>query len=52
MKISEFSIKHPVVITMLIIVLAVFGFYSVTLMPTEFMAEPCHFPSLSEKHRP
>ena len=39
MKISEFSIKHPVVITMLIIVLAVFGFYSVTLMPTEFMAD-------------
>ena len=39
MKISEFSIKHPVVITMLIIVLVVFGFYSVTLMPTEFMAD-------------
>ena len=39
MKISEFSIKHPVVITMLIIVLAVFGIYSVTLMPTEFMAD-------------
>ena len=39
MKISEFSIKHPVVITMCIIVLAVFGLYSVTLMPAEFMAD-------------
>ena len=39
MKISEFSIKHPVVITMMIIVLVAFGIYSVTLMPTEFMAD-------------
>lgn len=39
MKISEFSIKHPVIITMLLIVLAAFGFYSVSLLPTEFMAD-------------
>ncbi len=39
MKISEFSIKHPVVITMMIIVLVVFGIYSLSLMPTEFMAD-------------
>lgn len=39
MNVADFSIKHPVVITMIIIVLAVFGIYSVTLMPTEFMAD-------------
>lgn len=39
MKVSEFSIKHPVVITMLLIVLATFGLYSVAGMPTEFMAD-------------
>ena len=39
MKVSEFSVKHPVVITIILIVLVVFGFYSVSLMPTEFMAD-------------
>ncbi len=39
MKISEFSVKHPVVISMLLIVLLVFGVYSLSLMPTEFMAD-------------
>ena len=39
MKISEFSVKHPVVITILLLVLAVFGFYSVAGMSTEFMVD-------------
>ena len=39
MKISEFSVKHPVVISMLLIVLLAFGLYSVSLMPNEFMAD-------------
>ena len=39
MKISEFSVKHPVVITILLICLAVFGLYSVAGMSTEFMVD-------------
>ncbi len=39
LKLSEFSVKHPVVITMCLIALAVFGFYSVSGMTTEFMAD-------------
>ncbi len=39
MKASEFSVKHPVIITMLLIVLAAFGFFSLSGMPTEFMAD-------------
>ncbi|MCQ2575745.1 MAG: efflux RND transporter permease subunit [Treponema sp.] len=39
MKVSEFSVKHPVVITILLVVLAVFGFYSVAGMSTEFMVD-------------
>lgn len=39
MKVSEFSVKHPVVITIFLIVLAVFGFYSVAGMSTEFMVD-------------
>ena len=39
MKISEFSVKHPVVITIILLVLAVFGFYSVAGMSTEFMVD-------------
>ena len=39
MKVSEFSVKHPVIITMLIIVLAAFGFYSLSGMRTEFMED-------------
>lgn len=39
MKASEFSVKHPVIISMLLIVLAAFGFFSLSGMPTEFMAD-------------
>lgn len=39
MKLSEFSVKHPVIITMFLIVLAVFGFFSVSQMPLEFMTD-------------
>ena len=39
MKISEFSVKHPVILTMLLIVLMVFGFYSLSGMRTEFMED-------------
>ena len=39
MKISEFSVKHPVVITTILIVLFVFGIYSVSQMSTEFMVD-------------
>lgn len=39
MKVSEFSVKHPVVITIILIVLVVFGFYSVSGMATEFMVD-------------
>lgn len=39
MKISEFSVKHPIIISIFLIVLAVFGFYSVSGMSTEFMVD-------------
>lgn len=39
MKISEFSVKHPVVITMCLIVLGVFGLFSLKGMPLEFMTD-------------
>lgn len=39
MKISEFSVKHPVILTMLLIVLMAFGFYSLSGMRTEFMED-------------
>ncbi len=39
MKLSEFSVKHPVVIGMFLIVLAAFGIYSIATMPAEFMAD-------------
>lgn len=39
MKVSEFSVKHPVIISIFLIVLAVFGLYSVTGMSTEFMVD-------------
>ena len=39
MKVSEFSVKHPIIITMLLIVLLVFGFYSLSGMRTEFMED-------------
>ena len=39
MKISEFSVKHPVVIGMFLIVLAAFGIFSIATMPAEFMAD-------------
>ncbi|MCR4580095.1 MAG: efflux RND transporter permease subunit [Treponema sp.] len=39
MKLSEFSVKHPVVIGMFLIVLAAFGIFSIANMPTEFMAD-------------
>ena len=39
MKVSEYSVKHPVVITILLLVLAVFGLYSVAGMSTEFMVD-------------
>jgi len=39
MKVSEFSVKHPVVITMLLIVLIAFGFFSLGGMRTEFMED-------------
>ncbi|MCQ2591253.1 MAG: efflux RND transporter permease subunit [Treponema sp.] len=39
MKISEFSVKHPVIISIILIVLAVFGFYSLADMSTEFMVD-------------
>lgn len=39
MKVSEFSVKHPVVISMLLIVLTAFGLLSISGMPTEFMAD-------------
>ena len=37
MKVSEFSVKHPVVITMILIALVAFGFYSLSGMRTEFI---------------
>ena len=39
MKVSEFSVKHPIIITMLLIVLVAFGFYSLSGMRTEFMED-------------
>ena len=39
MKVCDFSIKHPIIITMILIVLVVFDFYSVSLMPKEFMTD-------------
>ena len=39
MKLSEFSVKHPVIISMFLIVLMVFGFYSISGMPLEFMTD-------------
>lgn len=39
MKLSEFSVKHPVIITMCLIVLMVFGFLSISGMPLEFMTD-------------
>jgi len=38
-KISEFSVKHPVIISTILIVLAVFGLYSLAGMSTEFMVD-------------
>ena len=39
MKISEFSVKHPVIIGMFIIVLAVFGILSISSINVEFMGD-------------
>ena len=39
MKVSEFSVKHPVILTMLLIVLMAFGFYSLSGMRSEFMED-------------
>lgn len=39
MKLSEFSVKHPIIISMCLIVLAVFGFFSLSSMPLEFMTD-------------
>lgn len=39
MKVSEFSVKHPIIISIFLVVLAVFGFYSVAGMSTEFMVD-------------
>ena len=39
MKISEFSVKHPVIIGMFIIVLAVFGILSISTINVEFMGD-------------
>jgi hypothetical protein len=38
-KISEFSVKHPVIISIILLVLAVFGVYSVAGQPAEFMVD-------------
>ncbi|MCQ2573388.1 MAG: efflux RND transporter permease subunit [Treponema sp.] len=39
MKLSEFSVKHPIIISMCLIVLVVFGFFSINGMPLEFMTD-------------
>ncbi len=39
MKLSEFSVKHPVIISMALLVLLVFGLYSFSGMTTEFMPD-------------
>ena len=39
MKVSEFSVKHPIIITMLLLVVIAFGFYSLSGMRSEFMED-------------
>ena len=39
MKVSEFSVKHPIIISMILLVLVAFGFYSLSGMQTEFMED-------------
>ncbi len=39
MKVSEFAVKHPIIITMALIVLFVFGIVSINGMSIEFMAD-------------
>ena len=39
MKVSQFAVKHPVVIGMLLIVLGVFGILSVSSINVEFMGD-------------
>ena len=39
MKVSEFSVKHPVIISILLIVLLFFGIYSLSGTHTQFMSE-------------
>ena len=39
MKVSEFSVKHPIIISMILLVLVAFGFYSLSGMRTEFMED-------------
>ena len=39
MKVSEFSVKHPIIISMLLLVVVAFGFYSLSGMRTEFMED-------------
>ncbi|MCQ2612892.1 MAG: efflux RND transporter permease subunit [Treponemataceae bacterium] len=39
MKLSEFSVKHPAVISMLLIVLIAFGIFSVSTTNVEFMSD-------------
>lgn len=39
MKVSEFSVKHPVIISMLLIVLLFFGIYSLSGTHTQFMSD-------------
>lgn len=46
MKVSRFAVKHPVVISMILIVLATFGILSVTTMNVAFMSN-VSMPSIS-----
>lgn len=39
MKLSEFSVKHPVVISMLLVVLLFFGIFSLSSTHTQFMSD-------------
>lgn len=39
MKVSEYAVKHPVVVAMLLIVLVVFGLLAITSINVEFMAD-------------
>ena len=39
MKVSEFSVKHPIIISMLLLVIVAFGFYSLSGMRTQFMED-------------